>query len=36
LVLPLFAGGNMGVRRKALHAMLQSPDYDPLAAYDAM
>jgi butyryl-CoA dehydrogenase len=32
LVLPLFSGGNMGVRRKALHALLQNPDYDPLTA----
>jgi butyryl-CoA dehydrogenase len=32
LVLPIFSGGNMGVRRKALHTLLQSPDYDPLTA----
>lgn len=32
LALPVFAGGNMGVRRRALHSMLQSPTYDPLAA----
>jgi len=32
LVLPIFAGGNMGVRRKALHVLLQNPDYDPLTA----
>jgi nitroalkane oxidase len=30
LALPIFAGGNLGVRRRALHALLQSPDYDPL------
>ncbi|WP_275293602.1 acyl-CoA dehydrogenase family protein [Amycolatopsis sp. La24] len=35
LVLPLFAGGNLGGRRRALHAMLQQPGYDPLTAYDA-
>jgi nitroalkane oxidase len=32
LVLPLFDGGNMGVRRRQLHELLKSPDYDPLAA----
>jgi nitroalkane oxidase len=32
LVLPLFDGGNMGVRRRQLHELMQSPDYDPLAA----
>jgi alkylation response protein AidB-like acyl-CoA dehydrogenase len=32
LVLPLFAGGNMGVRRRALHAALLNPAYDPLTA----
>jgi butyryl-CoA dehydrogenase len=32
LVLPLFAGGNMGVRRRALHGLLLNPDYDPLTA----
>ncbi|HZE67888.1 MAG TPA: acyl-CoA dehydrogenase family protein [Sporichthyaceae bacterium] len=30
LVLPLFAGGNLGVRRRALHALLLNPDYDSL------
>ncbi len=30
LALPIFAGGNLGVRRRALHALLLSPDYDPL------
>jgi nitroalkane oxidase len=33
LALPLFGGGNIGVRRRRLHAILQRPDYDPLAAY---
>ncbi|MBO0709943.1 MAG: acyl-CoA dehydrogenase family protein [Acetobacteraceae bacterium] len=32
LVLPLFDGGNMGVRRRQLHELMQKPDYDPLAA----
>lgn len=32
LVLPLFDGGNMGVRRRQLHELLKRPDYDPLAA----
>jgi butyryl-CoA dehydrogenase len=31
LALPVFDGGNVGVRRKQLHAMLQAPDYDPRA-----
>jgi butyryl-CoA dehydrogenase len=34
-VLPIFSGGNMGVRRRALHALLQNPDYDPLTAGEA-
>jgi butyryl-CoA dehydrogenase len=34
LALPIFAGGNMGVRRRGLHAMLTNPGYDPLAALD--
>jgi nitroalkane oxidase len=33
LALPLFGGGNIGVRRRRLHAILQRPEYDPLAAY---
>ncbi len=33
LVLPLFDGGNMGVRRRQLHELMQMPDYDPLAAF---
>jgi butyryl-CoA dehydrogenase len=32
LVLPLFDGGNMGVRRRQLHELMQMPDYDPIAA----
>lgn len=32
LVLPLFDGGNMGVRRRQLHTMLMRPEYDALAA----
>jgi alkylation response protein AidB-like acyl-CoA dehydrogenase len=30
LALPLFGGGNIGVRRRQLHAILKQPDYDPL------
>lgn len=32
LALPLFGGGNIGVRRRRLHAILKAPQYDPLAA----
>ncbi|MFC0452795.1 acyl-CoA dehydrogenase family protein [Rhodococcus jostii] len=32
VVLPIFDGGNMGVRRRQLHTLLSAPDYDPLAA----
>jgi alkylation response protein AidB-like acyl-CoA dehydrogenase len=32
LVLPLFDGGNMGVRRRQMHEMIMEPDYDPRAA----
>jgi alkylation response protein AidB-like acyl-CoA dehydrogenase len=32
LALPIFDGGNMGVRRHQLHAMLMQPSYDPLTA----
>jgi nitroalkane oxidase len=32
LALPLFGGGNIGVRRRRLHAILQRGEYDPLAA----
>src|ERR1700676_4630833 len=30
LALPLFGGGNVGVRRRQLHAILKQPEYDPL------
>lgn len=36
LVLPLFSGGNLGVRRRALHALMLSPTYDPLAASEGI
>ena len=36
LALPVFGGGNMGVRRRALHALMKSSDYDPLTAADAI
>ncbi|MCT8180809.1 acyl-CoA dehydrogenase family protein [Variovorax sp. CY25R-8] len=32
IALPLFDGGNMGVRRRQLHALLRAADYDPLTA----
>jgi nitroalkane oxidase len=32
LALPLFGGGNIGVRRRQLHAILKGAEYDPLAA----
>jgi nitroalkane oxidase len=32
LALPIFDGGNTGVRRRRLQAMLMQPDYDPLTA----
>jgi hypothetical protein len=32
LVLPIFDGGSVGVRRRQLHNMLQQSSYDPLAA----
>ncbi|MCP3475260.1 acyl-CoA dehydrogenase family protein [Bradyrhizobium sp. CCGUVB1N3] len=32
LALPIFDGGNMGIRRRQLHAMLMRNDYDPLTA----
>jgi butyryl-CoA dehydrogenase len=35
LALPIFDGGNMGVRRRQLHAMFMQPGYDPLAACGA-
>lgn len=33
LVYPVFDGGNMGVRRRQLHALLAGPDYDPSATW---
>jgi butyryl-CoA dehydrogenase len=33
LVYPLFDGGNLGVRRRQLHAMLADPGYDPSASW---
>ena len=32
LALPIFDGGNMGVRRQQLHNLLKRPDYDALLA----
>lgn len=32
IALPLFDGGNMGVRRRQLHQILLDPAYDPLSA----
>jgi butyryl-CoA dehydrogenase len=32
LALPIFDGGNMGIRRRQLHNMMKQPAYDPLAA----
>ncbi|WP_179721906.1 acyl-CoA dehydrogenase family protein [Petropleomorpha daqingensis] len=34
LALPVFGGGNLGVRRRALHALIQSAEYDPLTSSD--
>jgi alkylation response protein AidB-like acyl-CoA dehydrogenase len=34
LALPLFGGGNIGVRRRQLHAILKRPEYDPLVIGD--
>lgn len=36
LALPIFDGGNMGVRRRQLHTMFRQGNYDPLAASGAM
>jgi butyryl-CoA dehydrogenase len=35
LVLPIFDGGNMGVRRRQLHDLMKGEGYDPLAACGA-
>ncbi len=35
LVLPLFDGGNMGVRRRQLHGLMAAPGYDPMTAATA-
>jgi butyryl-CoA dehydrogenase len=35
LVLPVFDGGNMGVRRRQLHALMRDSAYDPLTASGA-
>ncbi|MER5673742.1 acyl-CoA dehydrogenase family protein [Pseudonocardia alni] len=35
LALPVFASGNLGMRRRTLHTLLRDPGYDPLTAYDA-
>lgn len=35
LALPIFDGGNLGIRRRQLHTMFKSRDYDPLAASGA-
>jgi alkylation response protein AidB-like acyl-CoA dehydrogenase len=35
LALPIFDGGNMGVRRRQLHTLLKRNDYDPLVASGA-
>lgn len=35
LALPIFDGGNMGVRRRQLHTMFKQANYDPLAASGA-
>lgn len=35
LALPLFDGGNMGVRRRQLHTLLRSADYDAHAVWTA-
>ncbi len=35
LALPIFDGGNMGIRRRQLHTMFKRSDYDPVAASGA-
>jgi butyryl-CoA dehydrogenase len=34
LVLPLFDGGNMGVRRRQLHTLMKQPEYSSLTVFD--
>jgi alkylation response protein AidB-like acyl-CoA dehydrogenase len=34
LALPLYDGGNMGMRRRLLHSLLKEPGYDPRAAVE--
>jgi hypothetical protein len=36
VVLPLFAGGNIGVRRRQLQALMLDPAYDDLATLDGL
>ena len=36
VALPLFAGGNIGVRRRQLHALILDPAYDDLATLDRL
>ncbi len=36
VALPLFAGGNIGVRRSQLHALMLDPAYDDLATLDGV
>ena len=36
MALPLFAGGNIGVRRRQLHALMLDPAYDDLATLDGV
>ena len=35
LALPIFDGGNMGIRRRQLHTIFRRGDYDPLTASGA-
>jgi butyryl-CoA dehydrogenase len=36
IALPLFAGGNIGVRRRQLHALMLDPTYDDLATLEGL
>jgi hypothetical protein len=36
LALPIFDGGDMGIRRRPLHTTFKQSTYDPLAASGAM